>query len=53
MSIDCFPTSVTYTFSDFVRYSCSVQFSIHAFISDKSPHYTGYINYNHRLLILY
>ena len=26
--------------------------SIHAFISDKSPYYTGYINYNHRLLII-
>ena len=26
--------------------------SIRAFISDKSPYYTGYINYNHRLLIL-
>ena len=25
---------------------------IHAFISDKSQYYTGYINYNHRLLIL-
>ena len=22
------------------------------FISDKSPYYTGYINYNHRLLII-
>ena len=31
----------------------AVQFnSIHAFISDKSPYYTGYINYNHRLLII-
>ena len=30
-----------------------IQFnSIHAFISDKSPYYTGYINYNHRLLII-
>ena len=29
-----------------------IQFnSIHAFISDKSPYNTGYINYNHRLLI--
>ena len=24
---------------------------IHAFISVKSPYYTGYINYNHKLLI--
>ena len=31
----------------------SIQFnSIHAFISDKIPYYTGYINYNHRLLII-
>ena len=29
----------------------SIQFnSIHAFISDKSRYYTGYINYTHRLL---
>ena len=27
-------------------------FFFHAFISDKSPYYTGYINYNHRLLII-
>ena len=26
--------------------------SIHPFISDKSPYYTGYINYNHRFLII-
>ena len=31
----------------------AIQFnSIHAFISDKSPYYTGYINYSHRLLII-
>ena len=30
-----------------------IQFnSIHDFISHKSPYYTGYINYNHRLLII-
>ena len=30
----------------------NIQFnSIHAFISDKSLYYTGYINYNHRLFI--
>ena len=32
---------------------CNIQFnSIHAFISDKILYYTGYINYNHRLLII-
>ena len=30
-----------------------IQFnSIHAFIADKSQYYTGYIKYNHRLLII-
>ena len=30
----------------------STNYSIHDFVSDKSLYYTGYINYNHRLLIV-
>ena len=40
-------------YNRYVWYVTNIQFnSIHAFISDKSPYYTGYINYNHRLLII-
>ena len=42
-----------YIIVDAVRMSDTIQFyPIHDFISDKIPYYTGYMKYNHRLLII-